>query len=494
VQVQRAMELSGIVRERQGEFQKAIDIYTSFLELYPDSKIASRVSDRLIGLRTMAQDPKKQLATDNQRTTADWELGGSISQFYWRETIDRENNDKDIINSAWETDIDFFARHKTDTSALLIRFDGGYSKDIEAGENRSRISRAMVNYINNTLNYEVTGGRQAYTAKGVYGRFDGLVFNTLTKSDINYSVSTGSPVRSSYDGIDTERKFIGTSLNLKLSEKSEIDFYLLHQKVSSLIDRQTIGTEMQYRNDNGALYGIIDYDIHFNDLNNVTAIGNYRYSNSLSLNMTYDYRNLPFLSTTNALQGQSVRTIQELEKIFSTTEIYQLAQDRTSKSQNLFLGSSYQIDSLHQLHLNMFLSSTKATVGSGGVSAIPAYDEVHLSLEYAIQEFFKKGDYSSLGAHLSSTTSSDVISFRARTRLPGSGSMYYDPRLRLDYRQSNRSDIKQWIVSPSIKLSYKPDRNLIIDAKLGIEYSDYDLPELADQKAYFIYLGYLYHF
>lgn len=493
--IERAMELSGIVRERQGNFEAAIEIYASFLELYPDSKLSLRVNDRLIGLRTMTQNPKNQITTDNQRSpTGDWQIGGAISQFYWNETIETENIDKNIVNSSWITDINLFAHHKTDTSALLIQFDGGFSKDVEADKNRSRISRARVNYINNISKYEVIGGRQAYTAKGVFGKFDGLVFNTTAKSNYNYGISIGSPVQSSADSIDSDRQFVGTSLNIKLFKKTILDIYLLQQKVSGLVDREAIGTEIQFRSSSSAFYGVVDYDMHFNDLNNVTAIGNLRYNDRLSLNMSYDFRNSPLLSTSNALQGQTVRTISELENLFSATEIYQLAQDRTSKNQNLFLGSSYQIDNLHQLHLNMFLSSTKATVESGGVAAIPASDDVHFSLEYTIQDFFLKGDYSSLGGHLSSTTSADVFSIRTRTRLPGTGNMYYDPRLRLDYRISNTSDIEQWIINPSIKLSYKPDRNLSIEAKIGVEYSDYNLPELSDQKAYSFYLGYLYFF
>jgi len=83
---------------------------------------------------------------------------------------------------------------------------------------------------------------------------------------------------------------------------------------------------------------------------------------------------------------------------------------------------------------------------------------------------------------------------QARTRLRSEREIYYTPRLRLDYRQSKTDDVRQWLVSPELKLSYKPRSNLNLEGSFGFEYSNFNLPELNDQTAYSLYLSYYYQF
>jgi hypothetical protein len=494
IQKQRAMELSGIARERQRKFAQAIAIYTEFLNLYPESKLSAKIRDRLNGLKTMRLEPKKRLAKKQRDSKeSSWNIYGSFSQYYRDDVIDQENEDSEEVNSTLVSDINLFARRKSDKEVLVLRFDGGVVNDFIDDESDSRISRAMISYSNENSDYQVIGGRQSRTAKGVLGRFDGLIFNSLNH-DVDYSVYLGYPVQSSYDDIKTDRQFFGGSLNFSPLNKLEMDVYLVHQEVSGLTDRQAIGTEFQYRNDKGFLFGIIDYDTFYSELNNITAITNYRVNEKWVLNLTYDYRNSPLLTTLNALQGQSVEDIDGLKVLFSDDEIYQFAQDRTSKSQNLFAGSSYQIDDKHQLYLSLSLSSIEATEASGGVSEVPASNDTHIAGDYTIRGYFFTDDYTTFGLRLSSTSSSDILSLRTRSRFAGTKNLRYDPRLRLDYRKSKDSDVDQWILKPSFKLTYKPNKKISLEASIGIEYSNFELPELNDQVAYNLFMGYVYQF
>jgi hypothetical protein len=59
------------------------------------------------------------------------------------------------------------------------------------------------------------------------------------------------------------------------------------------------------------------------------------------------------LSTLNALQGQPVTSMDELRDLLSDDEIYELARDRTSKSQNLFINSSYRFDASRYLYVHL---------------------------------------------------------------------------------------------------------------------------------------------
>jgi len=496
-QTQLAMELAGIVRERQNKFAQAIAIYSDFLYLFPDSKMSAKIKSRLDGLQTMGLEPKSRIDPDDRRSAdSNWDVHGALSQYYRDDVIKRENSNTEIASSVLVTDIDLFATRKTDTSSLVMRFDGGMFRDIEDKETDSRIGHALVSYTNSESGYQLTGGRQRGTARGVYSRFDGLVYNGLSHSSFSYSVYTGFPVQTSYDDSQSDRRFLGTSVHFSPFSQVEMDVYLLHQEVSDLTDRQALGTEFEYRRGRGYLLGIIDYDLFYGDLNNVTAIGSYPYSEKLDLNLSYNFRNAPLLTTSNALVGQGVASMEELKALFSDEEIYQLAEDRTSKGQNLNIGSNYQIDNRRQLYLSFSYDSIEETIASGGVVESPATDYLHLAADYSIRGFFDRDDYTSFGLSLSDTTSTSVISLRARTRFPGSGKLRYDPRIRLDYRQNHdtNADEDQWILNPGIKLTYRPSRKLSFEASLGWEYSNFDLPELDDQTAYSLFLGYLYQF
>lgn len=488
-QRQQALEMTGIVRERRRQFAQAVAIYNKFLAEYPDSPLTDKIKNRLAGLQTMRLEPRAKISARPQKPgDADWDFNGALSQYYRDDVVELDNQNSEEINSSLVTDLNLFAHRKTNTDALQLRFDGGIVSDFLEKEDDARVSRALVGYTNNEFGFQLTAGRQNRTAKGVYGRFDGFVYTGLSNPGFNYSVYTGYPVQSSYDDVDTEQQFYGTSVNFDLFGQLEMDIYLLHQQVSELTDRQALGTEFQYRSEKGFLYGIIDYDVFFKELNNITAISNYRVNDKWVLNLTYDNRFSPLLSTTNALQGQSVDNIADLQLLLSDDQIYQLAADKTSRSQNFFIGSSYQIDLARQLYLSLSFSVIDETVD------IPSSENTHVAGDYTIKGYFFDNDYTTFGFRLSDTSSAEVLSLRSRTRFPGAKSIRYDPRLNLDYRQSKISDETQWVLKPSFKITYKPTRNLNLEASFGIEYSNFDLPDATDQTAYNLFLGYVYQF
>ena len=494
-QTQLAMELSGIARERQNKFTQAIAIYIDFLSLYPDSEMSVKIKNRLDGLKTMHLEPRGRINPDNRRSAdSNWKIYGALSQYYRDDVIKLEKDDTEISSSLLVTDINLFATHKTDTSSLVMRFDGGLFRDIEDKETDSRIGHALVSFNDRESGYQLTAGRQQGTAKGVYSRFDGLVYKGLSHSSFSYSVYSGFPVQTSYNDAQSDRQFIGTNVHFRPSSRVGMDVYLLHQEVSDLTDRQAIGTEFEYRRGRGYFLGIVDYDLFYDDLNNVTVTGSYPYSDKLDLNLSYNFRNTPMLTTSSALAGQALTSIEELKALFSDEEIYQLAEDRTSKGHNLNIGSNYQIDNRRQLYMSFSYDSIEETIASAGVAAYPATDYLHFAADYSIRGYFNSDDYTSFGFSLSDTTSTSVVSFRARTNIPGSGNLRYDPRLRLDYRQDNDSDAGQWILNPSFKLTYRSSRKLSFEATLGLEYSDSDLPEIENQTAYNLFLGYVYQF
>jgi len=274
----------------------------------------------------------------------------------------------------------------------------------------------------------------------------------------------------------------------------DVDLYFVEQEISGLTDRQSVGSEIEYRNDVSFVYGIIDYDTFYEDLNNVTLISNYRYTPQWDFNLTASYGYSPTLSTLNALQGQAAVSIDNLKDRLTDDQIYQLAQDRTSRATNLYFGSTYQIDTDRQFYFDFSTFYLDATDESDGVLAIDDTDHTQASLDYSVRGYFLDDDYSTIGVRLVNSTSSDTQSVRLRSRFPGYLGLIYDPRVRLENRQGKDGRPDQWIFDTALKLTYRATRKLNFETDFGIEYSDLDLPELDRQITYRLYAGYTYFF
>lgn len=492
-QVRLALELAGTARERQGKFDQAMMLYKSLLDTDPPEEVVARVTGRLEGLRTMNIEPKARLqAPDKKPDDKEWIYRGAVQQYYRDDIIELPDEGSEETVEVLVTDLSMQIQRRRDEDSLTIQVDAGLIADLLEDQTDTRISRANVNYTND--DFRIIAGRQHRSVKGVHGRFDGFTYSDLSRSGYQTSYFLGTLAESSLDGLETERPLIGANLDFSPRKWLEVNLYLIHQEISGLTDRQAIGSEFQLHNDVGFIYGIVDYDVFYEDLNNITLTSNYRYDAQWTFNLTLGRANSPGISTKNALQGQAVESIDKLGDNFTDDQIYQLAQDRTSKSTSLYMGAIYNIDSNRQLNIDFSYFDLDATTASGGVAAIPSTRDQLISVDYSVRNFFSINDYSSMGIRLTDSDTSTIQSLRFRSRIPGAGETTYDPRLQLDFRSSESTGVDQTIVKPSVKIRYRHTRKLSLETDFGIEYSDLDLPDFDKQVAYSLYLGYAYFF
>jgi hypothetical protein len=492
-QARAALELAGTVRERQGKFSRAADLYETLLDTSPPSEQRERILDRLQGIRTMALQPKARLQSPQRNPDdKDWIVRGALQQYYRNDVIERPGEDSEEVNQVLVSDIDLKIQRRREADILSFDVDAGLVADLMNDDTDNRVSRASLTYARD--DFRIIGGRQLRTVKGVLGRFDGITFSDLSSPAYQLSYFLGTLAQSSFDSLQSDNPLIGANVDFSPYDWFDVNLYLIHQEVSGLTDRQALGSEFQLRGASGFIHGIIDYDVFYEDLNNATFISNYRYDPRLSFNLTISQLNTPTLTTANALQGQAFSSIDELEKVYTRDEIYQMAQDRTSKSRSLYLGAYYVIDNRRQLNVDFSVFDMDATSASAGVAEIPSTTDTQLSLDYSINGFFTANDYTSLGFRLSDSDTSEIQSLRLRSRFAGSGGFSYDPRVQLDFRQSKSSGVDQTILKPSIKLKYQATRKLHLESDFGLEYSDLDLPDFDRQIAYSLFLGYIYFF
>jgi len=493
---ERQAELAGSVGERKARFNQAVVLYETVLDTDPPAEVATRISNRLQGIRTMSVEPRARLAEQVRTPDEDgWNYRGSLLQYYRDDIIDGLNNDDDgpeSVNRLFVTNVGLQMQRSTEAEVWAIGLDASLINDLHEDDSDSSVSNANLSYTTDDL--RLVGGRQTRTLTGLNQRFDGVSYKDTSRSEYQLTYALGYLVESYYDDIDTDHSFYGANVSFSPYDSVDIDLYFINQEISGLTDRQSIGSEIQYRQGASFVYTIIDYDVFYEDLNKITLISNYRYNAQWDFNLTADYGYSPTLSTLNALQGQTAESIDKLTDRLTDNQIYQLARDRTSRAGNLYFGSSYQIDTDRQLYFDFSYFDLDATEESDGVLAIDDTDHTQVSLDYSVRGYFSADDYSTVGARLTNSTTSDTQSVRLRSRFAGYLGLIYDPRIRLDNRQGKEGRADQWVLNTALKLTYRATRKLNFETDFGVEYSDLDLPDLDRQITYRLYAGYTYFF
>lgn len=490
--VRMALELAGVVHERRGNYAEAVRLYESLLETDPPPAVANRIGSRLQGILTMREQPREPLPTGQQQAAREWQARGVFQQYYRNDTLDWSDRDSDTINELLATDIDLHLRGSTDSNTWSLRLDGGLVRDLAERQTDPRVARAGIGYAND--DFSITAGRQDNSATGVFGRFDGFTLTDFSRSGYQLTYVAGYQVQSSFDDLETDNPLLGAKLDLHPFDWLDTSLYLVEREISELTDRRAVGGEFQLRNRRGYLYGIVDYDLFYERLNNIQLISSYRYGDRLTLNLNLGRASSPPLATINALQGQSIESIDELRELFDDEQIYQLAEDRTSNRDSLYFGTIYRIDDNRQLYVDISVLDSEPTPASGGVTALPGFEDILLAADYSVNGLFGAGNHTVIGLRLADTTSSKTESLRLRSHFRGAGGFAYTPGIRVERRHDTAEGADRYLLNPVLKLSYRPRDRLSFEADLAIEYSDFDLPDHDPQTLKSLYLGYAYVF
>jgi len=105
---------------------------------------------------------------------------------------------------------------------------------------------------------------------------------------------------------------------------------------------------------------------------NAMLAGNWRVSDRFTLNGRYQGGASPFLTTRNAIMGQSVNTIAALFETYTEGQLRRLARNRTAQARFGSAGISARLTERWQLNADVFYTEYGSTVASGGVPAIRA--------------------------------------------------------------------------------------------------------------------------
>ena len=236
----------------------------------------------------------------------------------------------------------------------------------------------------------------------------------------------------------------------------------------------------------------IDYDISYDSLNTLILLGTWTLADRTTINASFDYRNSPILTTSNALQGQTARNLDKLLDSFTKDQVRDLAEDRTAESTSVTLGAAHPLTGKFQISGDITTTKLSDTKTSGGVEKVPGTDyEFFYNLQFIGSNLLMPGDVSVAGLRYSDTTSSHTASLSLNSRFPFRNVWRVNPRMRIDYRDNTSNNSTQWIAAPSMRIDYRWRKRYRFETEFGGEWSTQELPnDTQDASSFFFNLGY----
>jgi hypothetical protein len=492
-----ARENLGLARERNGQTAHAAAEYRRFLVDYPEAEAASRVRQRLAGLVTAGaeREPLRAETAAAQR----WGVNTGFSQ-YFRRDLNRFDQDQPELTtlSAILSDFDVSVTRSGRGVDLRGRITINHLHDLIGEEeggpgDRQRVSYAYVDAAGVQDDWSVRVGRQTLHNWGVLGRFDGVHAAYDWAPERRVHVMTGFPVESTRNSVETYRQFVGAAVDFdQLIGRWDFSPFVTSQTIDGISDREAIGVDVRYFDDDRSLTSIIDYDVNYSELNTALIFGTWRLKNRITLTGFYDQRSSPVLTTRNALIGQPVATVDELLLVWNEDEIRQIARERTADGRTVTFGVAAPIAQRWQVNADVTVTEIGETVASAGVSAMPGTGaQTYISTSFVGSALFATNDVSIFNLRVGDAADFTTQQLTWDLRLPVGRRLRINPRLRVGLWESPTTGRRRETIAPSLRLLMNMPRHYRLELELGNDYvTRTDSGGEQEATGKFLYLGY----
>lgn len=498
---QEAQEYLGVARERNGQLAHAKAEYKIYLKKYPKSEDVDRVKQRLNALLTAYSVPAKALK-ENKKVIKkpEWQHFGVLMQFYDRDEIDTERFGSIVANSTVSTNFNYNARLLNSEYSIKTEVAGTHIYDLEDTDNNdSRLMSMFADIFSPNQKLYSRVGRQKGRSGGVVGRFDGVDLGYWLSPKYKMRFTTGFPVEYNGGTVDSETDKYFYSLGLDIGQIQplwDLNIFMLQQVADGIVDRNEVGAEVRYRGPSSSLFSMLDYSVEFSTVNYFTTIYNQRFEDASTLDVILDYRKTPFLTTTNALQGQTgYSSLGDLLDDLTEEEIQALSIDRTSLYKSLTVLHTRKLSQTLEFNADASISNLSGTVGSGGVEAIDGTgNEYSASAGLIANNLFTEFDINIINFRFSQLDQSDVMMLNLSSKYRLSNAWRLNPRFRYEIRDyDDGRDITK--IKPSIRVNYRRNRNWQFEVQFDWEDKDTDSLTLSEsESSYYLHAGYIYLF
>ena len=491
---QKAQELLGVSREKNGQLAHAKAEYELYLKKYPKGEGAERVKQRLLALMTARFDPKRRMV-EKPKGNAYWSSFGSIAQFLRRNAFN--TGGISTQNQTLQSDVVISARRRGERYDLktFISADHFYDADNPKVNYNAKLSSLYAELVEKQGAYSGKIGRFTRNSDGVMGRMDGVLGNVSLNKKWKLNAIIGHPVDSSTSNTGANKPFYSIGLYAGTFKQSwDLNFYYFSRKVESMVDRQALGGEIRYLGAKQTAFALLDYDTYFNKLNTLFLVSNWRLPRNSLINLTVNYRMSPLLMTTSALQGQGTTSIDSLKKTYSDKEIKQLALDRTAVYKSLTISGARALTDKYSINGDVTISNLSGTPASGGVDATPPTgNEFFYGIQFIGLNLYSKTDTSVGEIGYEDTSNYLKYKLAASTRWRDENKWSYRPKLAYEIRD-NVNGSKATKISPSLRVDYRYSKKTKFEFEILYEDIAVKSPAQGNESNYSISVGYIYDF
>jgi hypothetical protein len=474
-----ALELLGLSRQRKGQNAHAAAAYKQYLEKYPTSEGAIRVKQRLSGLMTATQAPRDKIHREDEQQEQKGQMTtyGSFSQYYRKDIAESDDIDGSITTlSQLITFIDLNSTYQTANFDQSIRFTADDTFDFldDDESNSFRFIEAFYDLGSRKTGTSGRIGRQALRIGGILNRFDGISAGYQFTPEMRLNALAGYPVEiDNKTSINKHKSFYGFIFETGTFLRHwDMNLFYFDQDSDGIDDRTSTGTEIRYNDRTKSMFGMIDYDLTFNEINILQLNANLLFDRGRAAYMNAFLRKTPPLSTSNALIGRPETSIEELMQTLSIEQIHQLARDRTADSATITFGGSQPISEKFQANADITFSKVSGTEASGGVPATPSTGtDYFLSAQIVGNNLILRRDTGVIGLRYLDTRLSDTWSIIANTRIPVSRNWRINPRLQYDIRKSTDGRTQNKLRA-LVRTDYRYLNRVRFDFELGYDDTD----------------------
>jgi hypothetical protein len=402
--------------------------------------------------------PRREVRSERRPSSLDLESFGSayLGYHYVSQTFDGLG--RETFDSSLYTDLYADTRLRLPGTLLRSQFSGGYRHQFaqDAGGDEVDVGSLFLSFEQPERGLSGSLGRRTRSSGGVLGRYDGLQLEFRGGESWQIGLLGGMPVDSArWTGFETNR-FLG-GLNVELGtffDSLDIELFGVAQSASGLLDRAAVGGEIRFFRPGFFAAAYLDYDAYFTSLNVAQVTANWQATDTTTVTGFFDYRNVPFLTTRNAVQGQ-VGGLSGLEDLLSDSEIHSLAEDRTTHATTVNLGVSQMLRPRLQAAFDFTASDFSGTEASGGVLGFPGtgWEFTYLT-QLIATEVVVPGDIGVVSLRYFDGSGGDVVTFGLQARAPITPALRLNPRFYTIYQNSkNTQDLVA--LRPSLRLDYR---------------------------------------
>jgi hypothetical protein len=470
---EEALEKLGVVRERNQQHAHAKVVYENFLLEYPDSTGAARVRQRLQSLLGATESPAT-LRNPKKQRPVNWTANAFASQFYARQSIEVDGAKDRVPLDAVFTDITAIARRHSKSGFHEARISAGHILDF-ANDDKQRTVRVQRAYWESFFERYQAGfrvGRQSRNKSGVLGRFDGATVSYKQNSSLQWNVVGGYIVRSTYDKTESNQPFVGVSADIEMLEgKLEISPFAIQQYYDGILDRRAVGTHLFWVTEDSVLSALVDYDVHHAALNNFYLNASYNLNQNWRIHGAFDQRRSPYLTTSNALIGQRLDDLSELELVLIDMKLGDLAEDRTATSTTVRTGIDGALSDTWHLSLDASASDYSSTNTSAGVIGIPNRKDYYFTTQLRANNLIGKNSYNAVQMRYQTSdyASTSTIFINNRFTLFDDWSIL--PRVMASQRTYDATSQQQIRIRPSLRIDYSGFQRFTFQAELGYDWN-----------------------